>query len=658
MVSPEFPQNISPGGSLNVTVRFSPTEAKSYTGTLTISSNDPDQPEVSVSLRGEAMVFDLALYPDDISFHGITLENEVLAEANRITIAAKVHNKGNIEATDIHVKFSDETADTIVGVSHLEKLEPDGSAYVDIIWTLSSDVEAHRIQVEVAADRQDSKPEDNVASRTVSVYYADGEPFSLNVDAYSFRNDKLTDYLSGPEPGILGSFVRPKYLFTLTGIIASQKADGYCAGMSSTSILYKQYPQLKPGGEDEKVWDMKMEDPKVTEKIKEYQSRSVIFDPRLLPGINDPQREYNRIKGSLPAMLIMRSGVGIFGSVHAVVAYRIIDSGTERRVYIYDPNFPLNERGINPDAASYVTFYDDKFIGPRYEIPSAAGFSPVSVYNVDYKYVIAKFPTPTDPDEEQIRRSISEVSDYITGLLIDRDLAAVMFACPVTAILTDQHGRRIGYTEGGFVNDIPGATVEVLSDVTIYYVPADLSYGVEATGTESGSLDLCYIVPKEGGIVEVAYEDVPVDTGTKVSINLGRQVTDYTMEIDSDGDGITDSTKEADYHSILTITPPTGGALRDENVYAYPNPFDPEKETVKIRFSLSKSGNVTMKLYDSGGNLVRTLAEGRPMEARMEQSVTWDGRNEEGDVVANGVYFCVISTDKGERAVCKVAVLR
>ena len=50
--SPQFPREVSSGVKLNVTVRFSPTELKLYSGTLTIASNDPDTPEIPVSVEG------------------------------------------------------------------------------------------------------------------------------------------------------------------------------------------------------------------------------------------------------------------------------------------------------------------------------------------------------------------------------------------------------------------------------------------------------------------------------------------------------------------------------------------------------------------------------------------------------------------------------
>jgi hypothetical protein len=55
ITSPGFPQNIYSGESLNVTVRLSPIEMKSYIGTLTISSNDPDEPEVYALVEGTGL---------------------------------------------------------------------------------------------------------------------------------------------------------------------------------------------------------------------------------------------------------------------------------------------------------------------------------------------------------------------------------------------------------------------------------------------------------------------------------------------------------------------------------------------------------------------------------------------------------------------------
>jgi hypothetical protein len=66
----------------------------------------------------------------------------------------------------------------------------------------------------------------------------------------------------------------------------------------------------------------------------------------------------------------------------------------------------------------------------------------------------------------------------------------------------------------------------------------------------------------------------------------------------------------------------------------YPNPFNP---TTKIVFLLPEASNVSLKIYDVSGRLVRTLVnESRPAG---NYHLTWDGRDESGARVSSGIYF-------------------
>ena len=77
----------------------------------------------------------------------------------------------------------------------------------------------------------------------------------------------------------------------------------------------------------------------------------------------------------------------------------------------------------------------------------------------------------------------------------------------------------------------------------------------------------------------------------------------------------------------------------------YPNPFNPE---TWIPYQLAESGDVNVKIYDIGGQLVRTLSIGfKPVGYYLtqERAVHWDGRNEIGETVASGVYFLQFIVD-------------
>jgi len=70
-----------------------------------------------------------------------------------------------------------------------------------------------------------------------------------------------------------------------------------------------------------------------------------------------------------------------------------------------------------------------------------------------------------------------------------------------------------------------------------------------------------------------------------------------------------------------------------------PNPFNP---TTTIAFGLAKPADITLRIYDTTGRLVRVLADGR--YAAGPQAEVWDGRDDSGRPVASGVYFYRLDT--------------
>ncbi len=71
----------------------------------------------------------------------------------------------------------------------------------------------------------------------------------------------------------------------------------------------------------------------------------------------------------------------------------------------------------------------------------------------------------------------------------------------------------------------------------------------------------------------------------------------------------------------------------------YPNPFNPE---TTIPFALSQPAGVTLKIYNARGQEVRTLLNNASKSAGQHR-VTWDGRDNRGQIVASGVYVYRLS---------------
>jgi hypothetical protein len=66
----------------------------------------------------------------------------------------------------------------------------------------------------------------------------------------------------------------------------------------------------------------------------------------------------------------------------------------------------------------------------------------------------------------------------------------------------------------------------------------------------------------------------------------------------------------------------------------YPNPFNP---STTVRFALASSERVRVRLYNVQGALVRTLLDDDKPAG--EHDVEWDGRDNDGNPLASGIYF-------------------
>lgn len=96
--------------------------------------------------------------------------------------------------------------------------------------------------------------------------------------------------------------------------------------------------------------------------------------------------------------------------------------------------------------------------------------------------------------------------------------------------------------------------------------------------------------------------------------------------------------------------------------YAYPSPFSPEQSIrggTTIHFLPNSDTQVSVKIYDFNMDLVRTVASNLPRRGGVESDdIVWNGTNDDGRTVANGVYFYRIELDSGDDLWGKVVVIR
>ena len=132
---------------------------------------------------------------------------------------------------------------------------------------------------------------------------------------------------------------------------------------------------------------------------------------------------------------------------------------------------------------------------------------------------------------------------------------------------------------------------------------------VETIGVGTAAEIDSLIVTWPSGISDVL-RNIPVNE--RIDITEGQQIT-----------GITDVEETPEHFALF------------QN---YPNPFNPE--TV-IAYSLRQSGQITLTIHNSNGQLVKTLMDGFQSSGNFE--VQWDGRDQHQRDVSSGIYFYKIS---------------
>ena len=121
---------------------------------------------------------------------------------------------------------------------------------------------------------------------------------------------------------------------------------------------------------------------------------------------------------------------------------------------------------------------------------------------------------------------------------------------------------------------------------------------------DNGDYDPCY--SKNGKYVAYAGFTLPASSAAPLSLNSG------ILQLNNE------------------LTMPDEFSLAQN----YPNPFNP---TTQIRFALPQAENVSLRIYDVAGQLIKTLISGN-MDAGY-YNIQWDGSNQYGSKVASGIYL-------------------
>jgi hypothetical protein len=423
----------------------------------------------------------------------------------------------------------------------LGTIQPGGQSKVTVEWTLNGNVENKTLYARVFAP-SDANAVNNTASKAVSVWYI---PFQHDKDAFSFVNwgldwpdvkNDLLGFLDINHPdNLLPSLMYP-VIYPVWSMLLEN--GGHCYGMSSASSLYYQHPEIKPVPKT--TYAMTIDEAR--SDIQNYQrtQTSHIMEAIMMKTFgSNAEAEYKTVLSNIkdskkPIMLLMQDVVGPDTGGHAVIAYKVLDLGDEKRIYLYDNNLPLN--AMNSSVYATVNTKNKTFL-----------------YDSHYGYVFDRFlarpAAATWPDDAKIiakqfydwtlnqilnggliRMAVGPSTSSGAGSPVSGYNTVLQTSSVADPLITDQYGRRLGYINGIFVNEIPGAVMTTLGDQKILDLPNNLLYVVSITGTGAGHLAMTFLIPESSNVMrEVGYFDISASAGSVASVQLKKGNTDWTL---------------------------------------------------------------------------------------------------------------------------------
>ncbi|HER43998.1 MAG TPA: T9SS type A sorting domain-containing protein [Candidatus Eisenbacteria bacterium] len=167
----------------------------------------------------------------------------------------------------------------------------------------------------------------------------------------------------------------------------------------------------------------------------------------------------------------------------------------------------------------------------------------------------------------------------------------------------------------------------------------------------TGDLDQCAIIADGCWEYCNVYVEAPLD------VTIGEYDTVRAVLSLCDFDGLCNPLCSADTTTLVlhVVETPTGAETGPVAVVLHqnvPNPFNP---TTVIRFELPAPASVRLVVFDIRGRLVRTLVNGELPAGGKE--IAWDGRDDDGRIVASGVYLYRLETP-GTTVSRKIVLLR
>ncbi|UCE06361.1 MAG: type IX secretion system sortase PorU, partial [bacterium] len=214
-----------------------------------------------------------------------------------------------------------------------------------------------------------------------------------------------------------------------------------------------------------------------------------------------------------------------------------------------------------------------------------------------------------------------------------------------TSVVQDTEGPIIdigfegqNFVVGGTVADKSILEVEIADSVSGVNIAGDIGHNITMVVDEQESNEIIltdlfnYFEGnfKAGKILYdfSTYNRLSYDQNNNLIEQYGLEAGEHTISIKA-WDNFNNSSVATAYFNVVS-----DDILKITNVFNYPNPFT---SSTTFTFNVSRDCKVKIKVYTIAGRLIETI-DNLHVGAGMYQ-LYWNGRDRDGDVLANGVYL-------------------
>jgi len=294
----------------------------------------------------------------------------------------------------------------------------------------------------------------------------------------------------------------------------------------------------------------------------------------------------------------------------------------------------------NPDLAGDGIFVQDHAVTPLFNISYYSGveleFDYILNNSTDQYYfcdISVLYRTGLD-QEWKLLEQLSDSPDWIShGILLPSE--AVSSNYTQFAFLMDNH-YQWAMGGGGIDNVSVTGTMNTSAPVITYFFPEDpqvslncyenIQFSVTVEDADTGSSGLTYLWYINDNLIQTGgpeFSTAFAKAGNyEIKVNVNDKYNEDTM-----------------VWTVLQTGVNENIPLTTKLYQNYPNPFNPE--TV-IRFDNADDTFVELNIFNSSGQLVRSLVGGELKKG--SYSVVWDGRDNSGSGLSSGVYYYSLKT--------------